>query len=227
MTMLDYAKLTPMVKRAAGIAGRSFPDHYDQSDTEQALWVWCLENSPTVKRLVSEGSEGALMQLLLSAANAHLRNEDAAAYRYAPEQEFYYSTDLIGEILEVIYSHEDWQSFAISYDAMPRAKNTDPRAAGNTIASYIDVKSAVERLNVDQQAVLARRYRDKWTMQLIGDELGITRQAATKRLDAAVRAVREELGRRPLSELRNPPETASRPSGIAAARAVTDRSYEG
>lgn len=224
--MIDYTLLTPMVKKAARAAHSSFPAH-EVDDTEQTIWVWVFENKKMVEQVNhGERSEGALYNLMLKAANEHLKTEDSAVYGYHPEDIFYYSTDLIEKILEVVFQYEDWQSFASALDAMPRGKS-DPATAGNNLASYADVKSAVERLPEDQYNVIVWRYKYSYTFENIGEEVGITRQGAQSRHDVAVRAVQRDLGQRDLAQLRSGFSGRTDPSGTAQALSVTDHQYNG
>lgn len=227
--MIDYVKLTPAVERAARIAKSSFPAHYDISDVKQELWVWIMENKNTVNSILdkSEGADTALVQLLLKAANEFLKKEDAAAYGYSEGDQFYYSLGLIKSILEVIFKHEDWQSFASAITDMPKRKS-DPSKTGNNLASYADVSRAVEQLTEDQYGILVWRYKYRETFQQIGQHLGITRQAAQKHHEAAVSGIQKSLGQRDLGALREGySERTEAHIGTAAANAQTERDYEG
>jgi RNA polymerase sigma factor (sigma-70 family) len=226
--MMDYSRLTPAVERAAAIAISSFPEHHDVADVRQELWVWALENKGTVNGILrdSDGADTALVELLVKAANSHLKKEDAAVYCYDEEDQFYYSIDLIKSILEVVFRHEDWVSFATALDAMPKVK-ADPSHSGNNLASYSDVKSAVESLPDDQYNVLVWRYKYQYTYEAIGAEFGSSKEAARQRLNTAHAAVQRSLGKRDLGELRRPSRGPSRPNTGAAARARTEHDYEG
>lgn len=224
---MDYEQLTPLVKKAAQVAGSSFPSHHDSGDTEQAVWLWVVENEGAVEELTSnlERPEKTLLDLMVKVAHSYLKGEDAAVYHYSEEDAFYYSKNLIKEILEVVFQHEDWISFATALDAMPKGK-VDPSHAGNNLASYADVKSAVEHLSEDHYNVIIWRYKYKHTFEAIGAELGITRQAAQQRHETALSACQRFLGKKDLNEVRNPPERPVRPSGQSA-RARVEHDYEG
>ncbi len=224
--MIDYATLTPLVKKAVGIAHSSFPSHHDKGDTEQQIWVWVMENRGTVAALLQSGdlkAERALVSLLVKAANTHLRIEDAAVYSYNQEDAFYYSANLIKSILEVVFRHEDWQSFASALDAQPKAK-IDPSEGGNNLASYADVSSALTHLSDDQYNAIVWQYKYGRSIAAVGQEMGISKSAARNLLDGAVSAIQKALGQRDLGELRNPLETASRP-GTAASVAALENQY--
>jgi DNA-directed RNA polymerase specialized sigma subunit len=225
--MLDFTRLTPAVERAAGIALSNFPAHHEISDVKQEIWVWIMENKNTVTRVLTEQNyEQKLMGLLVRAANSALRTEDAAVYGYDEEEVFHFSLDLIKSILEVVFIHEDWQSFAqAAQDGMPRAKS-EPATSGNNLASYADVSRAITSLPEDQYNLLVWRYKYNETFAQIGEHLGLSRQAAQQRHEAAVSAIQQYLGKRDLAGVRNPSEVPYRP-GNAASRARSERDYEG
>jgi len=235
--MLDYELLTPTVDRAAGIATSNFPAHHDISDVKQEIWVWIMSNKPTVTRVLSEGEgyEAKLMSLLVRAANTYLKTEDAQVYGYAEEDRFDYSVDMIKKILEVVFRYEDWQSFAMSQDTQPRAKS-DPSLGGNNLASYADVKSAVEKLPEDYYNLIVWRYKYSLTFTQIGAETGTTKQSVQERHNRAVKAIQTLLGQQSLSELRNGYDgrtadavTRGRVGGMTSGNAqyIIERDYEG
>lgn len=227
--MLDWTKLTPAVERAASAVASNFPAHHSTSDIKQEMWVWIMENKGTITRILgdSEGTVAAVENLLIKAGNAYLKKEEAAIYGYAEEDQFFFSLDLIKSILEVVFEHEDWQSFSqAASDGQPRAKS-EPATSGNNLASYADVSRAIATLPEDQYNVLVWRYKYHYTFTQIGAEVGITKQAAADRHRGAVNAIQQFLGKRDLGALRNPPKLAVRPSTIRSAQAVTERDYEG
>lgn len=226
--MLDWTRLTPVVKQAAQKAASSFPAHHDVSDVEQELWVWVMERKGTVMGILSdsEGSTVALDKLLAKEANAYLKKEDAASYGYDEEDQFNFTIDLIRSILEVVFSHEDWQSFATALDAMPRGK-TDPSTSGNNLASYADVSRALTELSDDHYNTLVWRYKYRYTFQQIGDESGITKQAAQDRHRAALNSLQQILGKRDLGSLRRGYSGRTEARGNASSQARIERDYEG
>lgn len=201
--MMDWDLLKVVVDRATTIALSKFPAHHEADDVRQTLYVWIMENKNTVSELLekSEGSDKLIVNLLTKAAMTFLKKEDAAAYGYDTEDAFSYSVDLIKSILEVVFRHEDWQSFASALDAMPRVKQ-DPSQGGNNLASYADVKSAVEKLPEEQYNTLVWRYKYSLTFQQIGTESGITKQGAENRHRAALNSVQLLLGKRDLNDFR-------------------------
>ncbi len=225
--MLDYTRLTPAVDRAASIASSKFPAHHDISDIKQEVWVWIMENRNTVTRILTEedGPERLSAHLVKVAQGAY-KKEDAAVYGYSQEDVFYYSVDLIKSILEVVFRYEDWQSFALSQDSQPKAKS-EPATGGNNLASYADVKSAVEKLPEDYYNLILWRYKYGYTFTRIGEEIGTTKQSVQERHNRAMKAIQALLGQMPMSDLRNGYDGRQESRGTASALAQTERDYNG
>lgn len=225
--MIDYKRLTPAVERAAGIAASNFPAHHDISDVKQELWVWIMEKKTFVMdKLSQENGEQTLVNIMVKVAQSALLTEDAQTYGYSAEDQFNFSLDLIKSILEVVFIHEDWQSFSqAAQDGMPRRKS-EPATSGNNLASYADVSRAITSLPEDQYNLLVWRYKYHETFEQIGAHVGVSRQAAQQRHEAAVSAIQQYLGKRDLAGVRNPAEVPYRP-GNAASRARSERDYEG
>jgi DNA-directed RNA polymerase specialized sigma24 family protein len=226
--VLDWLRLTPAVDRAAGAVASNFPAHHDISDIKQELWVWIMENKPTVLRILSdsEGTLTAIEQLLMKAATSYLRKEDASSYGYQQEDQYNYSVETIKSILEVIFRYEDWQSFAMSQDTQPKAK-ANPAHGGNNLASYADVKSAVEKLPEDYYNLIVWRYKYQHTFTQIGADTGTSKQSANERHSRALKAIQALLGQQPISELRKGFDGRTEGRGTASANARTERDYEG
>lgn len=229
---LNYEALKPLVEKAARKAHASFPDYYSLEDTQQDLWVWILENEHTVINIVSDShtseieNNQPLFNLLMKKAVTSLKAEHAASNMYGPDDVFYYSRQLVESVLEVIYRHEDWQSFASAYDKLPTGK-PDPATAGNNLASYVDVSRAITELTQDQYSVIVWRHKYAYTFENIGYELGISRQAARERYEGAVSALQRSLGARELSDLQRPSGGHTDPSTGESAQIYSESQYNG
>lgn len=79
----------------------------------------------------------------------------------------------------------------------------------------------------DQYNTLVWRYKYGYTFQNIGDEAGISKQAAADRHRAAVNAIQQVLGKGDLSEFRRGYSGRQEPRGNASSQAQIERDYEG
>ena len=223
--MLNWDIIAPAVKRAASAAASKFPSHHDVRDVEQTLYVWIMENKKTVSELVekSQGSDQLLVNLMTKAALSYLKKEDAAAYGYDEEDVYSYSVDLIKSILQIVFRHEDWQSLSQAIgDGQPRQRS-EPATAGNNLASYADVSRAVSSLSDDHYNLILWRYKYELTWDQVGQELGITRQAAQQRHETALKALQRALGQGSLADLRGGYDGRSEPQGNASMQARIER----
>jgi RNA polymerase sigma factor (sigma-70 family) len=227
--MMDiYETLKPLVDRVARSVHSSFPGHHSQEDTEQAIWVWVYESKASVAELIRthKSWERQIYSTMTKVATAHLKSEDQATYGYSSEDVYTYPRDLLEEILEMVFSYEDWQSFAVKLSGMPGVKG-QANETGNQLAQYADVKRAIELLPEDQYNAIVWRYKLRYTQQRIGEEMGISRQAAGERVRVAVSALQRSLGQKPLTELRDGYSGRQGRAGTAEANATIERQYEG
>lgn len=227
--MLDYEALTPTVDRAAKLARSKFPDHHDLNDVKQTLWVWVMENKETVRNIAldSRGTDTALVELLVRAANSHLKTEEAAVYGYDENDIFTYSIDMIKKILEVVFTHEDWQSMSQAVgDGMPRQKS-EPALGGNNLASYGDVSRALAQLPEEQYNLLVWRYKYRETFQAIGTASEVTKKTAENRHRAALNGLQQLLGKKDLAAFRRGYSGRTGARNSVSGQARVERDYEG
>lgn len=227
---VDLTAFASLIERAAREVHKSFPEFHDIDDTIQHMWLYLYENKGSIESIVRNSTDHDVMNkpvydLLLRVGNSFLRKEDADWHHYTQDDTFFYSRELIEQILEVVFRHEEWQSFAMHYDKMPTGKS-DPATAGNNVASYADVSRAVSLLSGEHYNAILWRYKYRYTYQAIGVELGLTKQGAQRRVNAALNALQRELGRKNLNDLRDLPEEHERPHGEGA-QIRSDRYYEG
>lgn len=227
--MLNYEALTPTVDRAAHIAASKFPDHHDINDVKQTLWVFVMEKKNTILDIMekSEGSDQLLVDLFVKAAYSHLKTEDAAVYGYDENDVFNYSVNMIKNILEVVFTHEDWQSMAQAIgDGMPR-KKSEPALGGNNLASYGDVSRALSQLPEEQYNTLVWRYKYRYTFARIGEESSIGTQKAKDLHRAALNSLQQLLGKRDLTDFRRGHSGRTGARNSASGQARVERDWDG
>jgi DNA-directed RNA polymerase specialized sigma subunit len=187
-----------------------------------------MENKETVRGIVldSRGADTALVQLLVKAANSHLKTEEAAVYGYDEKDSFTYSISMLKKILEVVFSHEDWQSFAMSQDTQPRAKK-NPAHGGDNLASYADVSRVLPDLPDDQYNVLVWRYKYRYTFRKIGEESGTTGQKSENLHRGALNGLQRLLGKRDLADFRRGFDGRTEARNSVSGQARVERDWDG
>lgn len=203
---LDIDAITPILGSAASAALQSFPSHHDREDAVQSGWVWIYEHRPAVEQAMRvEGWEKALFYQLRQAVNAHLRVEDGHIYGYAADDLYVYSDEAIKLLLWDVWRHDDWQMstpLGDGTDADKRKATSLANTTGDKVAMLIDIKAALSRLRPNYYEAIKALYRDLYSIEGAAHALGCSEDDIKNWHKRGVKALRRELGMKPLSELR-------------------------
>jgi RNA polymerase sigma factor (sigma-70 family) len=195
---LDYRLFRRMVRDVAAQVSRSYPSYVDSKDTEGALWLWLYEKRESIRKTVEDNPdnwESMIASTLRKVAFDHCAKEKAATEGFDPRDSYNYSLPKIGTLLEVVFEYEDWQSFAMDYDPAPKGKRQS-NESGDRLAELADIKQALERLAENHYNVLLWTYKYHLSGDALAVELGISPEAAKKRVQRARDALQRELGRK-------------------------------
>lgn len=198
MTDLDYRQFRKMVRDVALQVSRSYPRYVESADTEGALWLWLYEKRESIRRTVEDNPqnwESMIASTLRKVAYDHCAKEKAEVEGVDPRDSYNYSLPKIGALLEVVFEYEDWQSFAMDYEPTPKGKR-QANETGDRLAELADIKQALERLADSHYNALLWTYKFRLSGEELGVELGVSTEAAKKRLQRARDALQRELGRK-------------------------------
>lgn len=226
--MIDIERLSPLLKKIADSTASQFPTYVDRDDVESALYVWAYERKNMVSKIMedAESWEARLYQLIAKTAMDYALKEDGAVHGYSEDDTFLYTITQLKSLLEQVWDYEDWQTFGVFGEAgMPHAKGL-VNQTGDRLAMLADVKSALDRISDDHYNILVWIYKQHKTHQVVADESGWTRGSVSTRLSGALKALRKELGRVPLSDLQRGHSARSRGT-TAEALAVQEKNYNG
>jgi len=228
MSDLDYKLFRKMVKSVASQVSRSFPSYVDTRDTESHMWLWLYEKRESIRKTVADHPnewEAMISSTLRKVALDFCITEKANAEGVDPRDSYSYSLPKIQELLEIVFEYEDWQSFSYVSDGQPRAKG-QANMTGDRIAELSDVKAALERLPDNPYNALLWTYKYQLSNAELGVELGISEEAAKKRVQRARETLQRELGRRDTSAEPGPADRRTVRSN-AAWRAQLANQYDG
>jgi len=226
--MLDITRLAPLLKKVADSTASQFPTYVNRDDVESALYVWAYERRGAITEIMAdtEAWEARLYQWISKTAMDYALKEDAAVHGYSEDDTFVYTIEQLKSLLEQVWDHEDWQSFGVFGEAgMPHAKGL-VNQTGDRLAMLADVSAGLDRLDERHYNVLVWRYKYHHTLAELGEDLEVAKSTAQSRHDSALKALRKELGRVPLSDLQRGHSGRSR-VGTAEALATAERNYEG
>lgn len=196
MALNFHGTLAPMVKEVAGATSRRFPSNILAEDTEQTIWLWAYENEVSISRTIEANPEEWIAMVgttMRKVAYDYCFNEKAALDLKGREDDQKYGLKQVRVLLADVFDYDDWQSFAISYDGQPRGKN-QANMTGDRIAELVDVKIALSKIREEQYNTLVWHYKYGYTVEQLSEEYDSSIDAARKRLDRAVQAVRKALG---------------------------------
>jgi RNA polymerase sigma factor (sigma-70 family) len=132
------------------------------------------------------------------AVERYARKEKANKSGYQINDEVYYQTFTLGQLLPFIISSiidgtvlEQMQEMI--NDGQPRGSSS-PAEGGNLLASLIDIKKCYLKLDQKDQELLRMRHYDNATLQQIAAFLECAVSTADRRCSNALRRLQDELG---------------------------------
>lgn len=228
---MELSQLTPWVNQAATATYRAYASWVSLPDVAGQLWLWAVKNEARIDTYLSEPEgERIVRSILNQEARTYAIKERAMATGYSPEDLTWYSPSMIRNILPDVFDYEDWQSFESK--GGDRGSKPVANATGDRLATILDVKGALTKIQEDQVALLREHYGRGVSLEACAHALDIQQEAARKRLDRAVYALRDSLnGIRPT----DPYEAVNgqfdtrtrgrRAMSNAAARSATDSNW--
>lgn len=219
--------IEPLVERAARNTVRKWPSYVTTDDVAQEIWLWAYGRQKSIMNVMrQEDWQAKVYSTMLKAASEAAKKEDRAVNDYTEDDTYTYSRPVVENLLDSAFNYNDWQSFSTFGDGQPHAKG-QVNETGDLMAMLSDVKAALAEIKEQYRDVLFLRHCMQYSFDTIGNLVGITKQGAKQRHSAALNAVRDQLGRVPLSDLQGGWSERKGVISNAEARAVFDRQYEG
>jgi DNA-directed RNA polymerase specialized sigma24 family protein len=121
--------------------------------------------------------------------------ERAHRTKSTPSDAFYYTHEILQELLKDVWHYEQWVQSATPRDAEFISKSTRPNEGMNREAMLSDLSTAIERLNDQDKALLQRRYDGGGTdFDVLAIEYSVSEDALRKRVSRALTKLQERLG---------------------------------
>jgi DNA-directed RNA polymerase specialized sigma24 family protein len=124
------------------------------------------------------------------------RKEKSAKLGYSTGDEFFYDTITLASLLPVALQFESQGAVLIDRvdDGTPR-KPPVPSEGGNVLAMVIDIRSAFELLDEEQQLILTSRYgASPMILSDIATEMGYSDSTVDRKIQKALRKMIDHLG---------------------------------
>jgi hypothetical protein len=187
-------------------------------DFEQQLWAKVYAEMPKFRKLLNEGKHGTIWLELLNAGTAlgyederYQRAVKAANAGYSPDDEQFYSTDMLRALLPVLIEAEFEPANAIERAtqgtdaAGVRIHGGDPDSATETyMVILIDVTQAFRKLSPYQRKLLEDYYglsqedddNGRWERESFASSQGMTLKAYQNKVYRAMDVLQHKLGGR-------------------------------
>ena len=194
-----------LVPSVANVIVRRFKNVIPREDVIQECWAWAVAKSPAFEDMLNEPdtnkrqhNEKRIAWQMRRAAERFARREKAAATGYQTNDESFYETTTIAQLLpfvihSVLHGTALQQAQDMVNDGQPK-KPSVPAESGNLIATLIDIKKAYELLEVEERQILERRYYDMHTLNQIAQFLECAVSTADRRCTNALLKLQDLLG---------------------------------
>jgi RNA polymerase sigma factor (sigma-70 family) len=184
---------------------RRYKHWVERDDVTQECIAWAITRSAYITDQMSvedaeqlEHNQRRIAWQMKRAVERYARKEKANKSGYQINDEVYYQTFTLGQLLPFVISSiidgtvlEQMQEMI--NDGQPRGSSS-PAEGGNLLASLIDIKKCFLKLDQKDQAVLRMRHYDNATLQQIAQYLECAVSTADRRCTNSLRRLQDELG---------------------------------
>jgi len=197
--------LDDLISISASHVHRRFAGYVERDDLIQELRVYVL-NRPHLAKMLDEAYEVSkdetkwvarrIMARLRRTIEKYSRKEKAAKLGYSTGDEFFYDTATIAKMLPVAFEFDTHGAVLVDKvdDGTPR-KPSVPSEGGNILAMVIDLRSAIDLLDTDEQVMLRNRYSTSpMTLSEIAEEMGISDSTVDRKIQGSLRKIIDHLG---------------------------------
>ena len=205
MTKEIHPAFYDIVPSVANVIVRRFRNIVPKEDVIQECWAWAVAKNAAFEDMLNEPdtnkrqqNEKRIAWQMRRAAERFARREKAAATGYQTNDESFYETTTIAQLLpfvihSVLHGTALQQAQDMVNDGQPK-KPSAPAESGNFLAILIDIKKAYLKLDPESQAILHMRYVSEDTLQQIAQYLECAVSTADRRVEVALGKLQEQLG---------------------------------
>jgi RNA polymerase sigma factor (sigma-70 family) len=209
LKLLIVTELHPIIYELAPSVAyavhRRYKHWVEREDVTQECIAWAVTRNAYITEQMSvedpkqlEHNQSRIAWQMKRAVERYARREKANKSGYQINDEVYYQTFTLGQLLPFVISSiidgtvlEQMQEMI--NDGQPRGSSS-PSEGGNLLASLIDIKKCYLKLDQKDQELLRMRHYDNATLQQIAAFLECAVSTADRRCTNALRRLQDELG---------------------------------
>ena len=173
--------------------------YFDANDVKQECLEWCLRRPDKLAEWLDETqskddykqSVKKLGKTLSRHADKYCRKQKALALGYELRDEFFYDTATLEELLPHV-----WTAVIPTVDSTGAkvSGGSNPAEGGNYLASIVDVRRAIQKLDPSDATILHMKFFENHTLAHIAEELEVSQATAHRRVSSAIRSLQRNLG---------------------------------
>jgi len=209
LKLLIVTELHPIIYELAPSVAyavhRRYKHWVEKEDVTQECIAWAVTRNAYITEQMSvedpkqlEYNQSRIAWQMKRAVERYARREKANKSGYQINDEVYYQTFTLGQLLPFVISSiidgtvlEQMQEMI--NDGQPRGSSS-PSEGGNLLASLIDIKKCYLKLDQKDQELLRMRHYDNATLQQIAAFLECAVSTADRRCTNSLRRLQDELG---------------------------------
>lgn len=165
-------------------------------DVFQHLNLWAVEHWHKIEEW--EGQDSLVFKLKRTFNNEsqkYAAKERAYKSKSTPSDAFYYTHEILQELLKDVWAYDQWVQGATPSDGEFVSSTSKPSEGMNREAMLSDVSGALQRLNEQDRLLLQRRFDGGGTdFDALAIEYQASEEALRKRVSRALTKLQERLG---------------------------------
>jgi RNA polymerase sigma factor (sigma-70 family) len=185
-----------VARQSATRCARIHRNLVSSDDVYQHLNLWALEHWHKIEEW--EGQESLIFKLkrtFHNEAQKFAAKERAFKSKSKPNDSFYYTHEILQELLRDVWNYEQWVQSGAPADAEFIQNTSKPSEGMNREAMLSDVSYAIEKLNEQDRLLLRRRFEGGGLdFDALAIEYSISDEALRKRVSRALTKLQDRLG---------------------------------
>jgi RNA polymerase sigma factor (sigma-70 family) len=200
-----HKDLDEIILSVVTVSFRRYRKFVEKKDLTQEAYTFVYSRAESFNSLLNEPDEQQrgyhakrIAWQIKRNLERYCRKEKASRSGYMPNDEAFYDTVTIAQLLPYVLSAivNDTaleQAQNLINDGTPR-KPSAPAEGGNLLAILIDIKKAYELLDKDEKEVLRLKYHENITLQQLAEYLECSTSTADRRVTRALYKLNNNIG---------------------------------
>lgn len=165
-------------------------------DVFQHLNLWAVEHWHKIEEWEAQDSlVFKLRRTFNNESQKYAAKERAFKSKSVPSDSFYYTHEVLQQLLKDVWNYETWIQSGVPVDAEFIQKSSKPSEGMNRESMLSDVSFALERLNEQDRALLRRRFDGGgMDFDVLAVEYQVSEEALRKRVSRALTKLQDRLG---------------------------------